>query len=65
MSIATMEEEIVGVTVRLNQAMRAISKTSPFMALNFQRPGSYFKTGSLLVGLTSLLTGISEGKIYS
>ena len=26
-------------------------------------PGSYFKTGSSFVGLTWLLTGISEGKI--
>ena len=63
MSIATMEEEIVGVTLRLNQAMRAISKTPSFIALRGQ--GSYFKIGSLFVGLTWLLTGISEGKIYS
>ena len=40
-----------------------ISKTSSFIALNFQRPGKYFKTGSSFVGLTWLLTGVSEGKI--
>ena len=38
MSIATMEEENVGVSERLNQPMRAISKTSSCIALNFQRP---------------------------
>ena len=39
MSIATMGEETMGVSVRLNQAMRAISKTLSFIALNFQMPG--------------------------
>ena len=40
MDIATMEEEIVGVSVRLNQAMRQqFPKTWSCMALNFQRPG--------------------------
>ena len=48
MSMATMEEEIVDVSVRLNQAMRMISKTSSYIAVSFQ---SYFKTG------------ISKGKI--
>ena len=40
MPIATMEEEIVGVTVRLNQPMRQQScfKTLSFIALNYQRP---------------------------
>ena len=38
MSIATMEEEIVGVTLRLNQAGHESNfKTSSFIALNFQR----------------------------
>ena len=40
-SIATMEEEIVGVSVRLNQAMRQRfpTKASSCIAWNFQRPG--------------------------
>ena len=66
MSIAIMEEEIVGVSVRLNQTIRQQFplKTLSFIALNFQRPeGRYFKTGSSFVSLTWLLTGISEGKI--
>ena len=48
MSIATMQEEIVGVSVRLNQAIRpaAISKTSSFIAFLISRGlGRYFKTG--------------------
>ena len=58
MSIATMEEEIVGVSVRLNQAIRQQFPIS-------QRPGygRYFKTGLSFVGFMWLLTGISEGKI--
>ena len=43
MSIATMEEEIVGVSMRLNPAGSheiAISKTSSCIALNFQRQAS-------------------------
>ena len=37
---AKMEEEIVDVNVRLNQAVRQqFSKTSSGIALNFQRPG--------------------------
>ena len=40
MSIATMEEEIVNVNVRLNQDVRQqFSRTSLGTALNFQRPG--------------------------
>ena len=40
MSIATMEEEIVDVSVRLNQAMkqRFPKIISSYIALNFQRP---------------------------
>ena len=39
-SIAKMEEEILDVNVRLNQAVRQrLSRTSSDMALNFQRPG--------------------------
>ena len=64
MSIATMEKEIVEATVKSNQAMRAIPKTSSFIALNFQVRVATSKTGSF-VGLTWLLTGISEEKIYS
>ena len=66
MSIATMGEEIMGVSVRLNQSMRAISKTSSFIR-NFEFPdawvATYFMTGSSFVGLMLLLTGIGEGKI--
>ena len=41
MSIATMEEEIVGVSVRLNQAIRQQCPKHRHLAiaLNFQRPG--------------------------
>ena len=40
MSTATMEEEIVDVNMRLNQAVRQqFSRTSSGIALNFQRPG--------------------------
>ena len=46
MSIATMEEEIVGATVRLNQAMRAISKTLSFIR-NFEFPEARVATSRL------------------
>ena len=40
MSIATMEEEIVEVNVRLNQVVRQqFFRSSSDIALNFQRPG--------------------------
>ena len=40
MSVATTNEEIVDVNVRLNQAVtQQFSRTSSGKALNFQRPG--------------------------
>ena len=62
MSIATIEEEIVGVSVRLNQAMRQLFPKiiSSCITLNFQ---SYFKTASSFVGFMWLFTGVSEEKI--
>ena len=58
-----MEEEIVDVNVRLNQAVRPrFSRPSSDTALNFQSPGSYFKSGPLFVGLTWLVTDIRDGK---
>ena len=61
-----MEEEIVGVSVRLNQAMPWDSDFQNIVIHSFEYPeGSYFKTGSSFVGLMWLLTGMSEGKIYS
>ena len=51
MSIATMEEEIVDVNLRLNQAVtQQFSKISSGIVSNFQRLGSYFKTGPLFLG---------------
>ena len=46
MSIATMKEEIVAATVRLNQA--AISKTLSFIALNIVAMSSNFYKCTLL-----------------
>ena len=58
-----MEEEIIDVNVRLNQAVRQrFSRPSPDIALNFQSLGGYFKSGPLLVGLTWLVTDIRHGK---
>ena len=40
MSIVTLEEEIIDINVRLNQAMRRwFLRTSSGAALKFQRPG--------------------------
>ena len=48
MSIATMEEEIVDVNVRLSQGVRQqFSRTSLGIALNSRGLGSYFKTGTI------------------
>ena len=68
MSTATIEEEIVDVSVRLNQAMRRRQQfpeiISSCIALNFHGGlSSYFKTASSFVSFTWLFTGVSEGKI--
>ena len=62
MSIATMEEEIVGATVSPWD-----SNFQNIIIHNFEFPEgyNYFKTGSPFVDLTWLLTGISEENIYS
>ena len=39
MSIATMEEDIMGISVIKPDHETVISKTSSYIALNFQRPG--------------------------
>ena len=49
MSIATIEEEIVDVNVRLNQVVtQQFFRTSSGRAMNFQRP-TYFKTGLFVI----------------
>ena len=64
MSVATMKEKIVDVSVRLNQAMRQQFPRHHHAYLCLSRGlTSYFKTGPSFVGLTWLFTGISEGKI--
>ena len=68
MSTATVEEEIVDVSVRFNQAMRQRQQfpkiISSCIALNFHRGLSrYFKTASSFIGFTWLFTYVSEGKI--
>ena len=57
-----MEEEIIDVNMKLNQFVREqFSRVLSGIALNFQMPGySYFKTRQTFVGLTWLVTGISE-----
>ena len=64
-SVATVEEEIVGVSVRLNQAMRQrFPKHCPTYSFEFPEAWvAYFKTGSWFVGLFWLFTGINGGKI--
>ena len=61
MSIATMEEEIVGVSVRLNQAIRQHFQN--IVIHSFEFPGAWVDTSRLDHHLLWLLTGISEGKI--
>ena len=68
MCIATVEEEIVDVSVRFNHAMRQRRLFPKILlsciALNFHRGlSSYFKTASSFVGFTWLFTDVSEGKI--
>ena len=61
MSVAKIEEKILGVSMRLNQAMR--QRFQNIIVRSFKL-GSYFKTGSSFAGLTWLLTSISGGKDF-
>ena len=62
MSIATMEEEVVGAT-EIKSGHESNFQNIITHSFEFPEAYSYFKTGSLFIGLMWLFTGISEGKI--